>query len=275
MKKTVLSLISYDADLLPKSIEKYYDYVDEILLGLDSSRISWSGNNFTFDEAALFTALKALDTKNKISVIEENFHKSKIAIDNDNYERNYLKSYASNDMIISIDADEYLLNAKQFFNKYLPVAERYLKQADICFTWLTPYKRIDDKILVIANNDNTPFVGETQGFITDKNSTFTYARWTDKSASGQNRLTSPLGVAHWSLCRSKEQLLTKISNTGHSDIKNKDPFFDIWSRVDMSNYHELSNFKTSGLGGAQWPKLVPVLEHELAPYLSSALQGIY
>ena len=35
IKKSVISLISYDAEYLPDSIAKYYDFVDEIVLGLD------------------------------------------------------------------------------------------------------------------------------------------------------------------------------------------------------------------------------------------------
>ena len=32
LKKSVISLISYDANYLPDSISKYYNYVDEIIL---------------------------------------------------------------------------------------------------------------------------------------------------------------------------------------------------------------------------------------------------
>ena len=46
LKKSVISLISYDASYLPKSMASYYDYVDEIVLGLDKDRITWSGNAF-------------------------------------------------------------------------------------------------------------------------------------------------------------------------------------------------------------------------------------
>ena len=52
-KKSVISLISYDAEYLPASIKTYYNYVDEIVLGLDENRTSWSGNQFSFDEEAL------------------------------------------------------------------------------------------------------------------------------------------------------------------------------------------------------------------------------
>jgi hypothetical protein len=266
IKKSVISLISYDAKYLAKSIEKYYNYVDEIVLGLDKDRISWSGNVFSFDEAKLWSDLSAIDGDNKITIVEENFHESSVAIENDNYERNYLKSACTHDCIVSVDADEYLLNAKDFFYNFLPIAEKYLTKADICMNWATPYKQIGDTVLVIANDNDTPFLGENQGFITHKNNTFTYARWTNLSASGNNRIMSPLISIHWSLCRDKEDLHTKIHNIGHSDIVEKDPFYAIWKDVTLDNYHQLRNFKTSGLGGAQWPKLFAVDINQLESY---------
>jgi hypothetical protein len=268
LKKSVISLISYDAKYLAKSIEKYYNYVDEIVLGLDKDRITWSGNSFNFDESQLWAELSRIDGDNKITVIEENFHESSTAIENDNYERNYLKNSCSYDCIVSVDADEYLLNAKDFFYNFMPIAEKYINKADICMNWATPYKQIGDTVLVIANEDDSPFLGENQGFITNKNNTFTYARWTDISASGENRIMSPLIALHWSLCRNKEDLHTKIHNIGHSDIVEKDPFYNIWKDVDLNNYTQLRNFKTSGLGGAQWPKLKAVNVNELEAYYS-------
>lgn len=275
LKKSAISLISYDAEYLPKSILSYYDYVDEIVLGLDVDRITWNGNTFSFDESATWKALKDIDYDNKISIVEANFHSSNKAIENDNFERNYLKQQCSNDWIISIDADETLLNAKEFFTVYCPIVERYSHDYDVCMTWATPYKQIDDTILVIANEDNSPFFGENQGVMTHKNSTFTYARWTDKSATGTNRLMSPLIAIHWSLCRNEDSLETKINNTGHADLADKDPFFSIWKEVTLDNYQELRNFKTSGLGTAQWPKLFPVKEEELYSYYDSFKRVVY
>ena len=66
-------------------------------------------------------------------------------------------------------------------------------------------------------------------------------------------LMSPLVALHWSLCRPDKELHEKINNIGHSDLVEQDPFYQIWSQVTWDNYHELENFKTSGLGGSQWP----------------------
>lgn len=127
LKKSVISLISYDAEMLPNSIKTYYDYVDEIVLGLDKDRVSWSHQPFKFDENKLWAELKKIDTKGKISVIEENFHPSGLAIENDNYERNVLKSHCSHDWILSFDADEQLVNPKEFFINFVPYLSLIIK----------------------------------------------------------------------------------------------------------------------------------------------------
>jgi hypothetical protein len=274
-KKSVISLISYDAHYLPASIKRYYSYVDEIVLGLDKDRITWSGNKFSFNENALYKELKSIDYDNKISIVEENFHKSQIAIENDNYERNFLKEQCSHDWIFSFDADEILLNAKEFFFKFCPLVTNYISTKDLCMTWVTPYKQIDNTTLLISNEDNTPFFGEDQGVVTSKSSNFVYARWTDKSASGDNRIKTPLVALHWSLCRSKEDLHKKIHNIGHSDIVEKDPFYNIWSQITLDNYNQLRNFKTSGLGGVQWPKLVAVDSDKLESHILQHIDEAY
>jgi hypothetical protein len=249
-KKSAISLISYDANrFLAKSIERYYNYVDEIVLGIDKDRITWSGNPFSIDEDSLWSELSQIDGDGKISIIEEDFHKSSVAIENDNYERNFLKENCSHDWIFSFDADEMLVNAKDFFYNFCPLVEPYMYKMDLCMTWATPYKVVTDEegnsqTLFIANEDDTPFFGENQGVVTSKSSTFTYARWTDKSVAGGNRLMTPLVALHWSLCRPDNELHEKIHNIGHSDLVEQDPFYQIWSKVTWDNYHELENFKS-------------------------------
>lgn len=280
-KKSAISLISYDANkFLAESIKRYYNYVDEIILGIDKDRITWSGNSFSINEDALWSELSQIDGEGKISIIEEDFHQSGVAIENDNYERNFLKAHCNHDWIFSFDADEVLVNAKDFFYEFCPLVEQYYNKADICMVWSTPYKVVKDShekefVLIIANEDGSPFFGENQGVVTSKDSTFTYARWTDKSSIGENRLMSPLVALHWSLCRDEKDLYEKIHNIGHSDIVEKDPFYQIWTQVTWDNYHELENFKTSGLGGAQWPRLNAVPIESVEDYIRENIGRAY
>ena len=262
IKKSAISLISYDAEYLPASIKTYYNYVDEIVLGLDENRTSWSGNKFSFDEEELFKELGAIDGDNKIEIIEDNFYVNPTNyIENDNYERNFLKSHCTHDWIMSFDADEELINASEFFEKFCSIAEKYYTSYDFAFTWFLPYKEFEEDYLVIANDDGTFIRTEKQGFATHKNSTYTYARWTNVTQNQPNKLIlTPLGIKHWSLCRPQEKLYQKINNIGHADLtKQGDPFYEMWKKVTMENYHEMRNFKTSGLGDpSQWPSLVQV-----------------
>jgi len=275
IKKSVISLISYDAHYLPKSIERYYNYVDEIVLGLDKNRQTWSKNSFSFDESLLWSELSRIDGDKKISIVEEDFVQSDVAIENDNYERNFLKNECSNDWIFSFDADEMLVNPKHFFYEFCPLVEDYRDTHDICMTWATPYKEIENTTLIIAEEDGSPFFGENQGVVTSKNNTYTYARWTNQSAGGTNRILSPLVALHYSLCRKSEDLHQKIHNIGHSDIVEEDPFYKIWTQVTMDNYKELKNFKTSGLGGAQWPSLEPIETQFIFQYIEQYLNKAY
>ena len=192
----------------------------------------------------------------------------------------FLKEQCSHDWVFSFDADEMLVNAKDFFLDFCPLVEKYYNKTDLCMTWATPYKVVEDsegnsQTLVIANTDDSPFFGENQGFVTSKDSTFTYARWTDKSAAGGNRLMSPLVALHWSLCRPDKELHEKINNIGHSDLVEQDPFYQIWSQVTWDNYHELENFKTSGLGGSQWPTLFAVPSNQVESYITQHLGRAY
>ena len=184
IKKSAISLISYDAHLLPSSIKTYYDYVDEIVLGLDSDRISWSRNKFSFDETALWKELGAIDTKGKISVIEENFHKSEVAIENDNYERNFLKEQCEHDIIVSIDADENLLTPKDFFIDYLPLTLPYLKDYDILIETkgrFTIADRVKHKLIKEQHPDlDIRFVFLNARNRLDKRSKTTYGAWCDR-----------------------------------------------------------------------------------------------
>jgi len=266
--KSVISLISYDYKYLPTSIKKYYNYVDEIVLGLDKDRISWSGNPFKVDMDWLIRELKALDTDQKISLVEENFHKSNVAIENDNFERNYLKSQCSGDWIFSFDADEELVNAEAFFIKFLPLVEKYKNKYDLIFTWVLPYKELNDSYLVIANEDGSVNINEKQGFATSPEHTFMYARWTD-NAQKQNSILTPLIIKHWSLCRNEKDLKQKLLNIGHSDKAIQgDPFFDLWSQVNETNWDKLANFKTTNLGQGQWERLIRVPKDKLDLVLS-------
>ena len=279
IKKSVISLISYDANYLPNSIKTYYNYVDEIILGLDENRISWSGNKFSFDEEKLFKELGEIDGDGKINIIEDNFYRNTTRyIENDNFERNFLKSHCTHNWVMSFDADEELINAEEFFTKFCPLVQKYYETRDFSFTWFLPYKEFDDDYLVIANDDGSFIRTEQQGFATNKINQYVYARWTNLTQGRPNNLIlTPLTIKHWSLCRPQEELHQKINNIGHANLTEQgDPFYDMWRKVTLENYHEMQNFKTSGLGEPeQWPSLVRVPKEIFAEALLKNTEMVY
>jgi hypothetical protein len=270
-KKSVISLISYDATFLPESIKTYYNYVDEIVLGLDKDRISWSNNRFSFDEDALWKALQAIDVDNKISIIEENFHRSSSPVENDTHERNYLKSKCENDWIFSFDADEMLVNAREFFVDFCPIVQDY-RDVELMFTWYMLYKEFDDGFLIISDDTRQhAFKQEIQGFTADRDiHTFNYCRWTNS----QKKILSPLGIKHYSFCRTDKELSDKINNFTHSAESKNDPFYHIQKQVTKENYSQFSNLKTIP-NGPQWPGLVFVDKQNVDNFLKQEARLIY
>jgi hypothetical protein len=270
-KKSVISLISYDAQYLPESIASYYEYVDEIVLGLDKDRISWSNNKFSLDESLLWSQLTKLDHANKISIIEENFHRSRIPIENDTHERNFLKSKCEYDWIFSFDADETLVNAREFFIDFCPLIQDY-KHVELMFTWYLLYKQVEDGYLIIADETRDHvFKKDIQGFTADRDlHTFTYCRWTNS----QKKVLSPLAIKHYSFCRSQEDLAKKVNNFGHSVESKQDSFYETQKQINKQNYTSLRNFKTHG-SGHQWPTLKFVPKKDIDKYLQEESRLIY
>lgn len=270
-QKSAISLISYDAEYLLKSIPSYYNYVDEIVLGLDEDRISWSNNKFSFQEESFWNKLQQIDKKDKIKVVEHNFHRSSVPIENDTHERNFLKEQCDNDWIFSFDADEILINSKDFFTNYFPIVSTYT-DIELMFTWFLVYKEFDEGYLVIADeNRQNIFKKDVQGFSARKNlHTYTYCRWTN----APKKMLTPLAILHYSFCRPQKELNVKINNFGHSVESKKDPFYDIQKQIDLTNYKSLINFKTSNMG-PQWPSLKFIPRNEFNEYLNDQAGKIY
>ena len=62
-------------------------------------------------------------------------------------------------------------------------------------------------------------------------------------------------------------ILEKLKDLSHIKVAvETDPFFSLWKDVTLDNYHELKDFRTSGLGSAQWPSLYPVKTEQLLSY---------
>src|SRR4051812_25897151 len=144
---SVISLIAYDYRFVYSSIRSYYDIVDEIIIGLDDQRLSWSRKPFNINLKEVEDFVSQVDIHRKIKIIEHNFHQDENPMKNDTYERNYLSSCAiEGNWIVQIDADEIMINKDEFkawMNVNNPIDFKVLA------TLQTVYKTFGSKSLVV------------------------------------------------------------------------------------------------------------------------------
>lgn len=240
-----ITLISYDYKYAFDAIRSYYDIADEIFLGIDEDRITWSGNKFVLDDIECNNFLDEVDTQRKIRVISKNFHGSTRPIDNDTHERRTLSGYCKpGNWIIQIDADEVLLNPKEFV-QYLTDNEEVLENCAIKGNWITVFKSFDNQCLVIdadGDTDGRIFIG------TKSPNAYTMCRDTNEMA-----IQTPLRLLHYSWGRSRADLKQKLENWGHSRDFNTTAYLEMWDKVTLDNYQDFKNIHP--LHGPHWPKL--------------------
>lgn len=225
MQLSFYTPIAYDYKYSYSTILSYYEIADEILLAIDKDRISWSGNKYDFDES-FFDEIKKIDKNNKIKIIESNFHLLNSPIENDTQERNYITSFCKKgNYIIGIDSDEIVLNSNEFyewFNKINP-------QVDISCSMSSVYKIVGRNILV-----NRPI--ETSQMGTNLINSYKKCRITKNLI-----IPSPLNILHFSWGRSRQEIIQKLTNFGHSKDFHIDNYMKIWDDVNLENYQTKRN----------------------------------
>lgn len=252
MSLSIITPISYDYQYAFKAISRYYNIADEIFLGLDKDRISWSGHRFDFDIEAVLSFIKKIDVDNKIHLIEGNFHQFpsdmiedikphlSIPFKNETDERNRLSLLCKEgNWVMSVESDEYLLNPSEF-KAWLDTIKE-----DIEFRakFISVYKCFEDRLLTIAGTTEYPDVG------TKKKGQFHSAR----TVSNSNYVQSPLVMLHFSWGRTRDELAIKFKNWGHSDSFDTDKYLEMWDRITLDNYKNYTNLHP--LYGPTWPSL--------------------
>jgi len=249
---SALSLISYDYEYLLRSIPTYIDEVEEVILGLDKYRQTWSGNSFDLP-AEFFHRLSSIDPSKKIKIVEENFYIPDFnPIANDTRERNFLSNFVKKgNWIISIDADEVILDLALLkdFLANLSDTDVY-----VCVHAQTVFKRLPDSLLIARALSH----GEVGIFpvATKSANSFIGARYTH-----QPRVHCSAKMLHYSWARSEEELYMKLKNWGHSADFDVDSYFALWRAIDGNNYRYLRDFHP--VWPKEWVDLIRVPESEL------------
>jgi hypothetical protein len=233
MKKIQVGfLMSYDYELLKKSIPPVYELSDTIFLALDHKKRTWSGNHFEIDPLFL-EWLKEFDVKNKITIYEDDFYVSEInAIENDTRERYMLAlKMGIGNWLIQVDADEIFIDFEKFVKK-LRKYDSYLENPEkhpIQFAGfhINVYKYLENGLLYVKKPTKLLLATNYPNYKCAKN-------------TRERIVYDETFVLHEGLARTEEELTLKLANWGHKHEIN-DTFLAKWKSANKDNYESIKN----------------------------------
>lgn len=246
--------VSYDWELLKKSIPRVYAHADVVCLALDKDRKSWSGNGFEFDDEAFYSFVQSIDTDKKIILYEDCFSIPDLnARQNCNRHRTMIaEKMGKGGWHIQIDSDEYFLDFKSFV-QYLkslhpnPTGDEKPLNVNVCLIPLlkqTPegYLFVDFKSAI---PENAPFATNKPEYLRARN-------------NGHFSVLSPFFVIHETWSRNEAALWFKINNWGHAseeleEAKARQSYFELWKALDNRNYKYIHDFHPAT--ASTWPAL--------------------
>jgi hypothetical protein len=239
--------VAYDWSMLKISLPLIYAYSDKICLSIDAERISWSGNQFNFDENEFNQFVKSIDVENKIHVYQDNFHLKELTpMENEVRQRNMIASVLGKDgWHIQLDCDEYFLNFKGFvqFIKSIPHNKR--KRINVSCPWLILFKENSNGIFYI-----NPLEKKKIEFmqIATTEPAYEYGR-----RNGNFNIHTNFLILHQSWARPEDEIVQKINNWGHSKDFDKQQYINFWKSVNEFNYKTFKN--VHWLHPENWPRI--------------------
>lgn len=246
--------VSYDYEMLKKSIPRIYKEADLICLAVDVNRKSWAGNKFEFDNEAFYSFIKEIDVDNKIDVYEDDFAIPTLnSRENCNRQRMLIaERMGKGGWHIQIDSDEYFFDFKGFvaYLKALnpnPTGDE--KGMNVSVNWIPLIKKTKNGYLFVDFKDKIP---ENAPFATNRPN---YER---ARHNGYFCNLSPFYVLHETWARSEDDLWFKINNWGHSaeELEEKQKrisYYNLWKNLDEYNYQYIYNFHPAN--ATEWPLL--------------------
>ncbi len=250
-----ITLAAYDWTMLPTSISAYYNQADEILVGLDQNRRTWSGTSFDLPYSELWETLNQIDPDHKIQIIEGDFYNpSRTPLHNDTSEREVLASVTKGDWIVEVDADE-IIDAKGLLEELPQAVGR-----QVCIRWQNIYKVIGDTALMVDTDLHF-------GPVATKSRNRRQSRRTREPIYLSNTR-----MEHLTCGRPQAALEAKLSGWGHS-TETRPSFLSQWENTTLANYSSVRDFHQFIPG--LWPSLkaVPVSALKWSDYLKGNNNG--
>jgi hypothetical protein len=228
--------VAYDWHLLKYALPLVYRKANVICLTLDKDRISWSGNQFPFDNLAFYQLIREIDHDKKIKIMEEDYHQPGLSpMQNEVRQRNKMADYlGEGGWHIQLDCDEYLIDFGQFV-QYLERIPSYAQsKSNVCCPWLVLYKQLENGFLVVdaQEKEDLEFIQ-----VATREPKYEYGR-----RNGNFNLYTPFPLLHQSWARPAEEVHTKILNWGHSRDFDGEKYFKFWDSLNEQNYVEAKNF---------------------------------
>lgn len=253
---SVVMPVAYDWRYALDSLPHCYAIADEIVLGLDAQRVSWSGRPYPFNERAFRAGLGRLDRQAKIKVVEANFHAQASPGDNDTFERNALSRHCrAGNWVLQIDSDEWMRNPAEF--------AAWLSQQRLArpvfAQWLTVYKILGGTALVVDGPAEWVQVGSARP-----------GRYIHMRDTGGWSQRSPLELLHFGWGRSRAELKRKLENWSHTLDVDAAAALRRWDAVTLAN-HRLQR-DLHPIHPATWPGLRAVPLASLRALASGAVK---
>ncbi len=245
MKKIQVGfLLSYDYEMLKKSIPPVYKMADTIFLAVDKDKRTWSGNHFKIDDS-FFQWIKEIDVDNKVVIYEDDFYVPTLnAIENDTRERHMLGlKMGIGNWLVQVDSDEIFIDFEKFVKKlrkydsYLTNPEKHPIQ--VAGFHVNVYKYLDQGML---------YVEKPSKFLLATN----YPNYKYAKNTKERIIYDDAYVLHEGLARTEEELRMKLANWGHKHEINA-TFLDKWLMANKDNYHTIKD--VFYLDADTWPEL--------------------
>ncbi|NQW41845.1 MAG: hypothetical protein HQ463_00230 [Bacteroidetes bacterium] len=255
-------LLAYDYEMMKISLPLVYQYADKIVLSLDKNRKTYKGNSFEIP-TAFFNWLKQIDTKNIITVYEDDFAKPDLSPMECEVRQRRMTAgqLGTGGWHLQIDVDEYFVD----FGKFIAQLRRFEKMlkpneyVTVFANWITLFKQINEGYLYTIFNK-----GYELCHIATNNPDYEYGR----ACKNQNALLADNFILHDSWARDENQLKLKLKNWSHSNDFDSDQFFSFWQSINVKNYHTFTNFHP--LNSSLWKSLALLKGKTIPEILSDA-----
>lgn len=241
MKRMVVSfLVSYDAELLKKSVPLIYKEADLIVFSIDRDQLTWQGQKYELADD--FTEwIDSLDIAKKVIIYKDKFYLPGVNPNQlDTRQRQMTAEYAgmSDTWHIQVDADEYILNFADLINNL----RREERERKVCEDVLYM-----GKLIPLFKQDSTGFYYVDNGnsyelvALAASNPTYTSARKTNV----KEQKVFDVYVIHQTFARDEDELIMKLQNWTHSNDFDTQSYLNLWRVIDQNNYKYLYNFHPS------------------------------